>query len=229
VSEHVTNSLFSRLRRPDLRALGRRLAHFWVVWSALLFVHEGGHVVAARQLGLEVARMTVGAGPVVWRGHLGTMDVVLRALPVVGITDVRARGALAGADAQSPWRAWAHDAAMLAGGILATLGVAAIVAGLVMLRERRDGRRWIWGRFLLADALVLTMFNFLPVPPLDGGRAVLASVAAMHGAPLPSNVLFWVQVAGLAIAVLPLTLFTGWTSRIDAATLRWWAPKVAAV
>jgi Zn-dependent protease len=84
--------------------------------------------------------------------------------------------------------------------------------------------RWTWGRIVVADAVVLTIFNFLPVPPLDGGRAVIGAVAAWRGAPLPADALFWVQLGGLALAVAPMTLWTRWTERIDSVVLRWGAP-----
>ena len=77
---------------------------------------------------------------------------------------------------------------------------------------------------LVADAVVLTVFNFLPVPPLDGGRALLGALSAWRGSPLAGDALFWVQVGGLALAVAPMTLWTRWTERIDAAALWWGAP-----
>jgi Zn-dependent protease len=86
-------------------------------------------------------------------------------------------------------------------------------------------KRWVLGRFIVADAIVLTVFNFLPVPPLDGGRAVLGAIAAWRGGPLQSNVLFWVQVGGLALALVPMTLWTRWTRRIDAAAMLWGTPR----
>jgi membrane-associated protease RseP (regulator of RpoE activity) len=112
----------------------------------------------------------------------------------------------------------------LVSGVIATLVVAATVAAVVAMRERGTGARWTWGRFVVADALVLTLFNFLPVPPLDGGRAVIAALAAWGGVRLTPDALFWVRLGGLALAVVPMTVWTRWTARIDAAVLRWGAP-----
>jgi Zn-dependent protease len=69
------------------------------------------------------------------------------------------------------------------------------------------------------------VFNFLPVPPLDGGRALFEGIAAWRGVPLAGETLFWVQVGGLALAVVPMTLWTRWTARLDAAAMWWGAPK----
>ena len=75
-----------------------------------------------------------------------------------------------------------------------------------------------------ADAVVLTVFNVLPVPPLDGGRAVLETVEAWRGAPLAGDARLWVHVGGLALAVVPMALWTRWTRRIDAVAMWWKAP-----
>ncbi|HEU4631019.1 MAG TPA: site-2 protease family protein [Gemmatimonadaceae bacterium] len=228
-----------RWSRADLPTLARRLAHFWIVWSALLLVHEAGHAVTARHQGLAVRRVTVGVGPVLWRGERGHTEVVLRLVPLAGLTKLGAPPAapadeataatstLGGAGGSGRWSTLSEQVTTLGGGVLATLALALGVAGVVALRERATGRRWVWGRILVADAVVLTVFNFLPVPPLDGGRAVLGAVAALRGAPLSGDARFWVQVGGLALAVAPMTLWTRWTARIDALAMWWKAPAAA--
>lgn len=240
-----SSNLLARLRAAwrgaSAPALARRLAHFWIVWSLLLLVHEGGHAVSAWRQGLTVHRVTVGLGPVVWRGeHEGT-QAVLRLVPLAGITRVgtptptppaaapaggpRDAGVRdAGVRDAGVWSALGRQAITLAGGVLATLALAVGVAGLVAVWERTRGTRWVWGRIVVADAVVLTVFNFLPVPPLDGGRAVLGVLAAWRGAPLQGDALFWVHVGGLALAVVPMALWTRWTARIDAVAMRWGAP-----
>lgn len=228
-------------RGVDLPALVRRIAHFWIVWSILLFVHEAGHAVIAWRQGLGVERVTVGVGPVLWRtplaaaraggaGSAGSAggaggavpgELVLRLIPLAGIT---ALVASEGDALHRGWGAWRRHAAVLAGGVVATLALAMGIAAVVATRERRSGARWVWGRILVADALVLTVFNFLPVPPLDGGRAVLEAMEAWRGAPLVGDARTWVYVGGLALAVVPMTLWTRWTRRIDTAALWWGAP-----
>jgi membrane-associated protease RseP (regulator of RpoE activity) len=222
-------ALIDTLRHPTrLAPLARRVVYFWVVWSALLFIHEAGHAFVGREQGFEVRRTTVGVGPVLWRDTVGQTEAVLRLVPVVGVTVVRPAES-GNTRSQTPlnWAEWSQQTATLAGGVLATLLFGMIVAAAVALRERRTGRLWKLGRFVVADAVVLTVFNFLPVPPLDGGRAVLGAIAAWQGVPISSEVLFWIQVGGLALAAVPMLVWTRWTARIDAAALRWGAPRAS--
>jgi membrane-associated protease RseP (regulator of RpoE activity) len=214
--------------RLDVAAWLRKLANFWLVWTALLIVHEGGHALVARHERLSLERVTVGVGPVLWRAHPNDVDLVIRLVPVLGVTSVAeldATHSLAHDPAgRSGWSAWAPQLATIGGGIVATLALASLAAGMVALRERVARRRWIWGRMLIADAIVLTVFNFLPVPPLDGGRAAL-QVVAWRGVPFAPDTLFWVHAGGLALAVVPLALWTRWTARIDRFVMRWRAPS----
>jgi membrane-associated protease RseP (regulator of RpoE activity) len=214
------------LRRASLSELGRRLAHFWVVWSALLLVHEAGHAVGAWRQGLSVRRITVGAGPILWKGQRGSTEVVLRLVPIAGMTTFGSTRGTTTNHAAEPggWGMWARELITIAGGVFATLALAFVVAGIVAVRELLSRKRWRWGRYVIADALVLTLFNFLPVPPLDGGRAVIGALAAWGDIRLTGDTLFWVQLGGLALAVVPMALWTQWTARIDAAALRWRAP-----
>jgi len=152
--------------------------------------------------------------------------VVLRLLPVAGLTTFGHEAASAAASSSGgSWTSWAHELTTIVGGVLATLVFGAAVATVVALRERGTGRRWTWGRYVVADALVLTLFNFLPVPPLDGGRAVLGAIATWTGVRPTGDALFWVHVGGLALAIMPMTLWTRWTARIDSVALRWRAPE----
>lgn len=215
-------------RRVDAATLARKLANFWLVWIALLIVHEGGHALVARHEGLSVQRVTVGVGPVLWRGQSSDAELVIRLVPVLGLTTLDEPAALhptAPRESVPPrFTTWVRELATIGGGLAATLALAIAVAGIVALRERVADRRWIWGRMLIADALVLTVFNLLPVPPLDGGRAALEGLVAWRGAPFASSTLFWVHAGGLALAVVPLALWTRWTARLDAFVMRWKAP-----
>jgi membrane-associated protease RseP (regulator of RpoE activity) len=216
-----------RWRRGDLSAVVRRLAHFWLVWSALLLVHEGGHAVGAWRQNLRVQRITAGVGPVVWRGEYDDTEVMLRLVPLAGVTTFGPRRDVAstpGSHGAADWNGWGRELTTIAGGVLATLALAVVMGGVVAAWERSSGRPWRWGRYVIADALVLTLFNFLPVPPLDGGRAVIGALAAWRGVHLTGDALFWVQMGGLALAVIPMTLWTRWTARIDALAQRLGCP-----
>jgi membrane-associated protease RseP (regulator of RpoE activity) len=249
----------ARLDRATISSWARRLTYFWIVWSALLFVHEGGHAMSAWRQGLTVRDVTVGMGPVIGRAQFRETEIVLRLVPVAGMTNIQgprpganasdtsaesadaaatgatgtgsmgtttasSDGATAGHDPHG-WHAWRAGLVTLLGGITATLAFGIVMAAIVFVRERTSGRRWLFGRFVVADAVVLTVFNFFPVPPLDGGRAVLGTFAAWHGAPLSGDALFWVQAGGMALAVVPMTLWTRWTARIDRVAAHWRSPR----
>jgi Zn-dependent protease len=153
---------------------------------------------------------------------------VLRLVPVAGLTIIKdlhpTHPATPPQAANGRWEAWTRQLGVLAGGVLATLALAGAVTAVVAVWERARGTRCVWGRVVIADALVLSVFNFLPVPPLDGGQAVLGAAAAWRGAPLTGDALLWVHVGGLALAVVPMALWTGWTAYIDRVAMRWGAP-----
>lgn len=204
----------------------RRLLHFWVVWSALLVVHEGGHAFVASRQEVAVSRVTVGVGPVLWQGQHGDTELAVRLIPLAGMTKLGdSANSNAGRSGHGEgWSTWRHELMTLGGGALATLVLAAGVVLVVASAERMRGKRWRWGRLVIADAVILTVFNLLPIPPLDGGRALLGAVAVWRGAPLADDALFWLHVGGLALAVAPMALWTRWTAGIDRAALRWGAP-----
>ena len=217
----MSSSIRARLSAARLQPLGRRLLHFWFVWTALLFVHEGGHAYAALQQGLGVQRVTVGLGPELWHAGMYGVDVVVRLVPLAGLTTF---ASAAGLHAPHGDIGWLGHAGILSAGIIATMLLALATGVVIALRERRRGVRSVWARAMAADAIVLSVFNLLPVPPLDGGRAALDALAAWRGAPLSGDALFWVQVSGLALAVVPMALWTRWTARIDRFAMRWRAP-----
>lgn len=52
--------------------------------SLLLLIHELGHLVAARLVGIPVASFSVGLGPRLWKRRIGRVEYSLRALPLGG-------------------------------------------------------------------------------------------------------------------------------------------------
>jgi regulator of sigma E protease len=54
------------------------------VLSLLIVVHEAGHLLAARLVGIPIASFSVGLGPKLWSRRWGRVEYVLRALPLGG-------------------------------------------------------------------------------------------------------------------------------------------------
>jgi len=55
-----------------------------IVLGVLIFVHELGHFVAARSVGIRVERFSIGLGPRVWGYRRGDTEYVLSAIPLGG-------------------------------------------------------------------------------------------------------------------------------------------------
>ncbi|MBK9517000.1 MAG: site-2 protease family protein [Anaeromyxobacter sp.] len=109
--------------------------------SALIVLHEAGHMWVARALGMKVEKFSVGFGPVLWSATRGETEYAVSALPLGGY--VRIRGMAAGDDVaaddasaycnQAAWRrvlvlvagpgANYLIAVVLAAGLLGTMGL----------------------------------------------------------------------------------------------------------
>ena len=55
---------------------------FLLVLGVLVFVHELGHFVTAKRLGVKVLRFSIGFGPVLWRRQSGESEYALSAIPM---------------------------------------------------------------------------------------------------------------------------------------------------
>ncbi|MEX2531571.1 MAG: RIP metalloprotease RseP [Gemmatimonadota bacterium] len=55
-----------------------------IVLGVLIFVHELGHFIAARSVGIRVERFSIGLGPRVWGYQKGDTEYVLSAIPLGG-------------------------------------------------------------------------------------------------------------------------------------------------
>lgn len=69
----------------------------------LVLVHEGGHYVAARRLGIATTRLTLGVGPVLWSStpQAGHTTLIVRALPLIAQLSFARNGE----QAREGWRA----------------------------------------------------------------------------------------------------------------------------
>lgn len=60
------------------------LIGFILTIGVVVTVHEGGHFLVAKALGVKVLRFSIGMGPVVWRRQVGETEYCLSLLPVGG-------------------------------------------------------------------------------------------------------------------------------------------------
>jgi regulator of sigma E protease len=65
---------------------------FIVVLGVLIFVHELGHFIAAKAMGIAVPRFSIGLGPRVWGFKIGETDYVISALPLGGYVKMAGMG-----------------------------------------------------------------------------------------------------------------------------------------
>ena len=57
---------------------------FIVALGVLVFVHELGHFLTAKRIGVKVLRFSIGFGPVLWRRQSGESEYALSAIPLGG-------------------------------------------------------------------------------------------------------------------------------------------------
>src|SRR5262249_2724828 len=57
---------------------------FTVALGVLVFVHELGHCLTAKRLGVKVQRFSIGFGPIIWRRQRGETEYALSAIPLGG-------------------------------------------------------------------------------------------------------------------------------------------------
>jgi len=57
---------------------------FVVALGVLVFVHELGHFLTAKRLGVKVLRFSIGFGPIIWRRQSGETEYALSAIPLGG-------------------------------------------------------------------------------------------------------------------------------------------------
>jgi len=181
------------------------------------FVHEVGHVIAARTFGLQVLSVRVGIGREIFShtDGLGTRWT-LGLLPLVG---------------QCSFLEWAPAHARLPGllnlsplnrSIIYAAGPAANLAtGFLLLFFLGRSNSFNFDltamqEFMLVIggfSLLLGLFNLVPIPSLDGGRLLLVAVEVLSGSPIPRRREHSLSVAGrvflkLASLVLSITLLS---------------------
>lgn len=189
-----------------------------VLLGLLILIHEAGHLVAARLVGIPVAGFSVGFGPKVWSRRRGSTEYALRVFPLGGyvlpaVTDpeeFRAfalsrrlvyflGGPLANLIAALPLFAFLNgtryglsvDTILLAPFVQVVGACWQVLASLPSLFARPETLSGIVGivreghhaaeagrglELALSLSVSLAVLNLLPIPVLDGGQILMASL-----------------------------------------------------
>src|SRR5215207_6949139 len=62
-----------------------------VVFGLVVFVHELGHFLAAKAMGVYAPRFSIGFGPALWRRRFGETEYILALLPLGGYVRMASR------------------------------------------------------------------------------------------------------------------------------------------
>src|SRR6266404_342043 len=177
-------------------------------------VHELGHFLAARFLGIEVSGVSVGFGPEI----VGFTDRYgvrwkLAPLPVGGACSFRERPRGKG-DRENKLRTL-REASLADRAIVLVCGPASNLcfAGLIWLiiffhtsiLPFMPDEEVVFGlpAFLLQLSCAIAFFNLLPIPPLDGGYLVLIAFEKLRGRAV-SNEKQLIRAGAWVIAVLTI-------------------------
>src|SRR5215208_1735649 len=61
------------------------------VFGLVVFVHELGHFLAAKSVGVYTPRFSIGFGPALWRRRRGETEYIIAALPLGGYVRMASR------------------------------------------------------------------------------------------------------------------------------------------
>lgn len=122
-----------------LNALGSipSIAAAVLAFAFLIIVHELGHALVAKLVGMRIVRFSIGYGKVLWSFRLGETEVAFSAIPVGGYCWIGGMIPEDGVDPTAPhaWlnqHAWRRTVAILAGPVASYLG-AVVVAALLFV------------------------------------------------------------------------------------------------
>lgn len=122
--------------QPVLQAIPS-IAAAVLAFAFLIIVHELGHALVARAVGMKIVRFSIGYGKVLWSFKAGETQIALSAVPVGGYVWIGGMIPEDGVDPQAPhaWlnqRAWRRTLAIAAGPVASYLG-AVLVAALLFV------------------------------------------------------------------------------------------------
>lgn len=106
-----------------------------LAFAFLIIVHELGHALAARAVGMTIVRFSVGYGKVLWSFRLGGTQIALSAIPFGGYCWIGGMIPEDGVDPAAPhaWlnqHAWKRTLAIAAGPVASYLGAILVAATL---------------------------------------------------------------------------------------------------
>lgn len=118
--------------QPALEAIPS-IAAAVLAFAFLIIVHELGHALVARAVGMRIVRFSVGYGKVLWSFKAGETQIALSAIPVGGYVWIGGMVPEDGVDPAAPhaWQnqpAWRRTAAIAAGPFASYLGAIAVAA-----------------------------------------------------------------------------------------------------
>jgi membrane-associated protease RseP (regulator of RpoE activity) len=175
----------------------------------VLFIHELGHLIAARWLGFRVTSIAIGFGPEICglTDRFGTRWK-LAALPVGGFCSLD--------EATAERRAIRQRAVCFAAGPIVNI-VFAIAVYLVAATYFGEARLWtiaVLGTdaalpmIISALSMFVAVINLIPLPPMDGGRLLLLGIEAIRGNPISHVAQSFLCLSGISVqAVLTAIAF----------------------
>ena len=78
-------------------------------------------------------------------------------------------------------------------GAAGPVGIGAAAIGFA----RKSAMEFVY--FMAMLSVIIAVFNFLPLPVLDGGHVVLVLIEKVRGRPLPTKVMAGIQITGLVL------------------------------
>ncbi len=149
----------------------------------VIFIHECGHYLVARMLRCRVTEFSIGFGPLA--KHLGTYkgtDFVVRWIPIGGYVSIDDLEEDLG---HTKWfrLTLLRNIIVYAAGPLANIvgALVMIVVFVIVVPDEAQGTIWYrivddWVDSFSVMSIVIAIMNLLPIPPLDGGRIILAFI-----------------------------------------------------